>query len=178
MKKQSIIPAQIRAARALLGWSQDNLATEAGVALTSVRDLEAEKRAGESGTSSSVRKALENGGVIFVSGESNAGPGVRLVAKRPNIVRRPTAGSMMKWDGMPLEVEFKGKTFTAFISREAIEDLGRLKGTEPPEQWVKVFDKNEGTILDGIVDAFTSDDRWDEQGRLYVTSSHIAELRG
>src|ERR1700733_15481413 len=102
MKKQSIIPAQIRAARALLGWSQDNLATEAGVALTSVRDLEAEKRAGESGTSSSVRKALENGGVIFVSGESDAGPGVRLVGKGPNRVRGPTAGRVVEWDGMPL----------------------------------------------------------------------------
>src|SRR5438105_3232876 len=81
--RQTIIPAQIRAARALLDWSQEELANAAGVALTSVRDLEAEKRAADSGTASSVRKALENGGVEFVSGTSASGPGVRLVAKRP-----------------------------------------------------------------------------------------------
>lgn len=176
--KPTIIPAQIRAARALIGWSQGDLATKAGVALTSVRDLEAEKRPGESETSASVRKALENGGVVFVPGASNAGPGVRLVAKRPNIVRRPTTGSMMKWDGMPIEVEFKGKTFTAFINRDAIEDLGGLQGTEPPEAWLRVFEKHEGKILDGIVDAFQKGDRWNEQGHLYVNGSHIAELRG
>lgn len=57
--QQAIIPAQIRAARALLNWPQEKLAEAAGVALTSVRDLEAEKRASDSGTSANVREAEE-----------------------------------------------------------------------------------------------------------------------
>ena len=172
--RQTIIPAQIRAARALLDWSQEELANAAGVALTSVRDLEAQRRAADSGTAGSVMRALENGGVDFVAGTSTSGPGVHLVAKRPNLVKRPTV--MMRWEGMPVDVEFKGKTFTAFISREALEDLGRLKGTEPPEAFLKVFDKHQGSILDGIRAASARADRWDEQGRLHVIRDHIREL--
>ena len=122
-----------------------------------------------------MRKALENGGVEFVSGTANDGPGVRLVASRPNLVRRPT--TMMKWEGMPLEVEFKGKTFTVFVSREVIEDLGRLKGTEPPKAYLEVFDAHQGSILDGIRLAVESGDRWDDRERLYVAGRHIRELR-
>ena len=41
---QLIIPAQIRAARGLLNWTQDKLAQAAKIALSSIRDIEAEKR--------------------------------------------------------------------------------------------------------------------------------------
>jgi transcriptional regulator with XRE-family HTH domain len=174
--QETIIPAQIRAARALVNWSQEKLADAAGVALTSVRDLEGEKRASESGTSANVRGALENAGVEFLAGSPDGGPGVRLVATRPNVIRRPTANSMMKWDGMPIEVEFQGKTFNAFISREALEDLGELKGTEPPEVWLKVFEAEEGNILDAIRQAFGQQDRWDQRGRLYVAGRHFRKL--
>jgi transcriptional regulator with XRE-family HTH domain len=171
-----IIPAQIRAARALLNWTQEALAKAAEVAVTSIRDLEAEKRPSESGTISKVRDALENAGVEFTAGSRDAGPGVRLVLKRPNLVKRPTASSMMKWEGMPIEVEFQGKTFTAFLSREAIEDLGGLKGTEPSEEWVEVFDEEEGNILDAIRKAFGQKDRWDDRGRLHVSGRHFPKL--
>ncbi len=174
--QQTIIPAQIRAARALINWSQEKLADEAGVALTSVRDLEAEKRASESGTSVNVRDALENAGVQFLTGSIEGGPGVRLVANRPNLIRRPSPNSMMKWEGMAVELEFQGRAFKAFISREALEDLGRLKGTEPPEVWVKVFEAEEGNILDAIRMAFEQPGRWDERGRLHVSSMHFRKL--
>jgi transcriptional regulator with XRE-family HTH domain len=174
--QQTIIPAQIRAGRALINWSQENLADAAGIALTSVRDLEAEKRASESGTSANVRGALENAGVEFLPGSPEGGPGVRLVANRPNLIRRPSPSSMMKWDGMGVEVEFQGKTFNAFISREALEDLGSLKGTEPPEIWVKVFEAEEGNILDAIRLAFEQRDRWDNRGRLHVGGRHFRKL--
>lgn len=62
----SIIPAQIRAARSLVNWSQQQLADAAEVAISSVRDIEGERRAGEVGTVSNVRLALENAGVEFI----------------------------------------------------------------------------------------------------------------
>lgn len=176
MRKMTIIPAQIRAARALLNLTQEQLATSAEVALTSVRDLEAEKRAVDSAVAGNVRRALENGGVEFVAGTPTSGPGVRLAANRPNVIRRPSV--MMMWEGMPVEIEFKGKHFTAFISREVIEDLGRLKGTEPADAYLNVFDKHQGTLLDAIRAAFDREDRWDKQGRLYVKSDQIPELAG
>lgn len=172
--KKAIIPAQIRAARGLLDWSQEKLAVEADVAITSVRDIEGEKRAADSGTAASVRRALENAGVEFVPGTVDSGPGVRLVGNRPNLVRRPTVVTM--WEGMPVEVEFKGKTFHAFITYEVLEDLGRLRKKEPDEVYFKIFEKHRGSILDGIRNAFDDRENWDTQGRLFVREKDISEL--
>jgi transcriptional regulator with XRE-family HTH domain len=170
----AIIPAQIRAARSLLNWSQDDLAKAADVALTSVRDIEREKRAGESGTVTSVRRALENEGVEFLPGTADHGPGVRLVGNRPNLIRRPTVVTM--WEGMPIEVQFKGKNFHAFISYEVLEDLGRLTRKEPDEVYFRIFETNKGAILDGVRQAFDDSENWDRQGRLFVRGKDIADL--
>ena len=172
---QTIIPAQIRAARSLVNWSQEELAKAAGVALTSVRDIEGEKRAADSGTVANVRRALENEGVEFLAGAPNYGPGVRLAGDRPNVVRRPTVITM--WEGMPVEVEFKGKTFDAFITYEALSDLGGLTKKEPDEVYFKIFDKHRGSILDGVRRAFGDAKNWDNQGRLYIRGKDIRELR-
>ena len=119
----------------LVDWSQEELAKAAAVALTSVRDIEGEKRAADSGTVANVRRALENEGVEFLAGAEDHGPGVRLAGDRPNVIRRPTVVTM--WEGMPVEIEFKGKTFDAFISYEVLEDLGRLTKKEPDEDVYK-----------------------------------------
>lgn len=172
----AIIPAQIRAARSLVNWSQQQLAEAAQVAISSVRDIEGERRAADVGTVSNVRRALENEGVEFLPSTSQFGPGVRLVGDRPNLIRRPTV--MTKWDGMPIEVEFKGKRFTALLSREAIADLGRLKGEEPEDVWLRVFDKYRASILEGIRRAYSTEKNWDsKRGCLRVTGRYIRELQ-
>jgi transcriptional regulator with XRE-family HTH domain len=170
----TVIPAQIRAARSLVNWSQEDLAKAAAIALTSVRDIEGEKRAGDSGTVTNVRRALENEGVEFLPGTADYGPGVRLVGDRPNLVRRPTVMTM--WEGLPLEVQFKGKTFIAFITREALDDLGGLTKKEPDEVYFKIFEKYRGSILDGLRRAFENSKNWDVQGRLHVNGKYISEL--
>jgi transcriptional regulator with XRE-family HTH domain len=71
---------QIRAARSLLGWSQAELATKAGVALMTVRRLEA-KNGPVSGNISSltgVQTALENAGIHFIDPDEWGSFGVRL----------------------------------------------------------------------------------------------------
>lgn len=171
---ETILPAQIRAARSLLNWLQDDLAKAADVALTSVRDIEGEKRSAASGTFASVRRALENAGVEFLAGTEDYGPGVRLVVNRPNLVRRPTVVTM--WEGMPIEVNFKGRTFDAFISYEVLENLGRLTKKELDEVYFRIFDKYRSVILDGIRNAFDDEGNWDKQGRLYVRGKDINEL--
>ena len=171
---ETILPAQIRAARSLLNWLQDDLAKAADVALTSVRDIEGEKRSAASGTFASVRRALENAGVEFLAGTKDHGPGVRLVVNRPNLVRRPSVMTM--WEGMPIEVNFKGRTFDAFIRREVLDDLGGLTKKEPDEVYFGIFDKHRAAILDGIRNAFDDKENWDKQGRLYVRGKDINEL--
>jgi hypothetical protein len=80
------------------------------------------------------------------------------------------------WEGMPIEVNFKGRTFDAFISYEVLEDLGRLTKKEPDEVYFRIFDKYRSAILDGIRNAFDDEGNWDKQGRLYVRGKDINEL--
>ena len=74
---------QLRAARALIGWEQVELAKRSRVAIGTIRRMESFQ--GEIGsrtsTLSQVLSTLEAGGIEFLNGES---PGVRLhPVKRP-----------------------------------------------------------------------------------------------
>ncbi|MES2206715.1 MAG: DUF1488 family protein [Pseudomonadota bacterium] len=168
-----IIPAQIRAGRALIGWSQDQLANAAKVALSSVRDVENHKRASESEVISSIRRTLENEGVVFVYGNENSGPGVHLVANRPNIIRRPT--TITAWDGLPFTVEWQGKEITVLISEEVIEDLGHFSEKQPDEWYIEVFDKHRAIILDAVAQAITDTNNFDRSNRLHVRSKDFPD---
>ena len=74
-----ITSRQIRAARALLGWTQEILADKSLVALTALKRLESERHAVRDGTREAVCKALEAHGIVFLS--SAQGTGVLLVAQ-------------------------------------------------------------------------------------------------
>ena len=73
---------QIRAARALLGWSQPELAAAAGLSMSSIRRIETPGGPARSkaGSLEAVRQTFEKAGVVFqASGEMvDGGPGVRL----------------------------------------------------------------------------------------------------
>lgn len=70
---------QLKAARALLGWSQEELATAADVSLPTIKRLEAVEGwlAGRQTTGHKIRTALELAGIEFID-ENGGGPGVRL----------------------------------------------------------------------------------------------------
>ena len=74
--------SQIRAARALLGWTQPQLAEASGISMMSIRRMEGPTGPGRSSAANveAVRRALDDAGVIFLdAGEAPAGgPGVRL----------------------------------------------------------------------------------------------------
>lgn len=79
-----ITSEQMRAARALLGISQDDLANRASVGVATIRRLEATsgKTAGNMRTLWKIRIALEESGVRFLDETENLGPGVRLLRSR------------------------------------------------------------------------------------------------
>jgi len=72
-----LTPAQCRAARGLIDWSQMELAERAGVGIVTIRQLEAGIHAPRRSTIDVVRRALEAAGVEFIA-ENGGGPGVRL----------------------------------------------------------------------------------------------------
>ncbi len=69
-----ITARQTRAARALLGWTQEMLADRAKVSLTALKRMESanDLRVFES-TSDQVRRALEAGGIAFINSGRNEG---------------------------------------------------------------------------------------------------------
>jgi transcriptional regulator with XRE-family HTH domain len=71
-------PAQIRAARALLGLSQQDVAQRAGVSTRTIVNLENRDRQPIAATVKAVTAALVEAGVIFIPAEGGEGPGLRL----------------------------------------------------------------------------------------------------
>lgn len=73
----SFSSAQCRAARALIGWSQDELEAASKVAKKTIADFERQARQPQARTLEAIRTALEAAGVIFIE-QNGEGPGVRL----------------------------------------------------------------------------------------------------
>jgi ribosome-binding protein aMBF1 (putative translation factor) len=75
---------QVKAARSLLAWSQEQLAAAADVSVPTIKRLEAQDGplGGRNETGMKIRSALEIAGIEFID-ENGGGPGVRL-RKRPN----------------------------------------------------------------------------------------------
>jgi DNA-binding XRE family transcriptional regulator len=74
-----ITPAQCRAARALLDWTQDELAERAEVSRGTIRGFESGQHMLQRSTAAAVCRALVAGGVVLVQADRAAGPGVRFV---------------------------------------------------------------------------------------------------
>jgi hypothetical protein len=86
--------AQIRAGRALIRWSAEDLARETSLSVTTIR--RAELTEGETSMTTAndlaVRRALETAGVEFID-ENGGGPGVRLRKRSKPVSRRADRAS-------------------------------------------------------------------------------------
>jgi transcriptional regulator with XRE-family HTH domain len=73
----TISARQCRAARGLLGWSQDQLAEAAKVARATIANFETGKSLPVTNNLAAIRSALEDAGVRFIP-ENGGGDGVRM----------------------------------------------------------------------------------------------------
>lgn len=62
----TITTAQIRGARGILGWSQQDLAQRTGISATSIGAIENNQTTPRENTLSTIRKAFESGGIEFI----------------------------------------------------------------------------------------------------------------
>lgn len=80
-----IAAAQCRAARALLEWTQAQLAEAAVVDVEAIELLEARLRRPSRDEQHQIRKALEDGGVVLIDDSSDGGVGARLRFSRKEV---------------------------------------------------------------------------------------------
>ncbi|MAW80380.1 MAG: transcriptional regulator [Parvularcula sp.] len=72
-----ITPEQCRAGRALLDWTQRDLASRAKLTPLTIREFERGKSRLKDSTAQLLRMVFETAGVVFID-ENGGGPGVRL----------------------------------------------------------------------------------------------------
>jgi transcriptional regulator with XRE-family HTH domain len=114
------VAAQCRAGRALLDWSQDQLAENAQVARATIADFERESRLPMRQNLVAIIAALEAAGLQFIP-ENGGGAGVRF---RKVELQYSNAVSP-DGDGVSLSVRFRETDYRAAISREVLDDLDR-----------------------------------------------------
>jgi hypothetical protein len=81
--KTTITGAQMRAARALLRWSADDLAGRTQIGIATIRRAEATdgQLAMTASNQLAIRRTLETAGILFIE-ENGEGPGARLKKER------------------------------------------------------------------------------------------------
>jgi transcriptional regulator with XRE-family HTH domain len=113
-----INPSQVKAARALLGWSQGDLAERAKVSRSTIRILEDDKATSKAairiGTLLDIQKALEAGGIEFLENE-----GIRRVTDGVKIFKGPKSCEMFL-DDILQTIKEKGGDIFAIVTSQGI----------------------------------------------------------
>jgi transcriptional regulator with XRE-family HTH domain len=86
-----LTPKHIRAARALLAWSQQDLAKAAGVGTSTIADFERGSRTPVTNNAQAIRTALEGAGISFLPTGAMIGPSV------PPIAGADPTGNPVRW---------------------------------------------------------------------------------
>src|SRR5262245_56908333 len=81
-RRDMLTPAQLRAARAFLGWTREMLAERSGVPAITIKQFENALTVPRLTTVHKLRRAIERAGLIVIDQDDEAGPGLRLKAKR------------------------------------------------------------------------------------------------
>jgi transcriptional regulator with XRE-family HTH domain len=79
-----LTPDQLRAARALVKWSREDLAEKSGIAAVTIKGFELLGADSKISTLNKLRRALELAGVEFIDDQAKSyegGPGVRFRAE-------------------------------------------------------------------------------------------------
>lgn len=136
-------PAQCRAGRALLGWSQDELSARSKVAKATIANFEAENCLPYERTLQDLVTAMEAAGVQFIQ-ENGGGVGVRLknaVASIERIV------NMDSFDGIKVRVSFRGRSIQVVMGVEVLEDLDRVPAYRTSEEVRSSFETHRDKIF-------------------------------
>ena len=111
---------QLRAARALLDWSQDTLASKAGIARATVKNIENGTTLPRMESANAIRTTLEGAGIEFLSGS-----GVRIRDNMIQTFEGKSAARLLVEDIYETLRDKGGEILIAFLDEErGIKDLG------------------------------------------------------
>lgn len=129
---------QVRAGRALLAWSQQDLAKKAGIAASTLADFERGQRTPVPNNAQAIKAALENAGITFPAGGAVAGvllPVLGATTKSGSPIRWTTQLDISHWaerrdgqSGLPVLlsklIRASGCSSVHFPSDEAVQHPG------------------------------------------------------
>ena len=171
--QEPILPSQIRAARALIDWSQDDLAKSSGVSLSTIKDFEAGRRNIALDYVNALQNALTRVGVHFIPLSRVGGPGVRLESEIPTISKQPH-GVSFETDNLPFRIEWRGDEVFVFLPSSVLDDLDRTNHNGDPAHLAS-FKKHKDLILRKTALALYAG-RLDERKRLQLRSRDFFPL--
>jgi transcriptional regulator with XRE-family HTH domain len=162
-------PAEIRAARGLLGWSQEQLAQSANVGRSTVKDAEAGNRSPIASNVDAIRRALEAAGIKFIAGNDDDGPAVRLTGQAylPQVIRKPTKTA--PGDYLPFRVIWRNKKVIVFLSTDILKALDHTDHGTDHDAFIDSFDRHQRAILKKVATAIDEGLVDEQRSYLYLT---------
>ena len=116
---EAISAAQCRAGRAMLEWSQDQLAENARVARPTIADFERNTRFPMRNNLFSIISAFEAAGLEFIADNEDGGAGVRF--RRVELEYSKTLKS--RGDDLLLSTKYRGTRIDVLLPRELLDDM-------------------------------------------------------
>ena len=160
-----ILPEQCRAARALLGWSQDDLERHSKVAKKTIADLERGARSPQGRTADALQRAMEASGVVFIP-QNGGGAGVRMRIATPRLFRRDDV-PQREW--VAFAFDYKGRRLFAFVTHDALYNV-----EVDPWSPTNAFDAVRQRILIGAADKF--DREVFDEGQLFIKPEDLQPI--
>ena len=150
----SLSSAQCRAGRALLDWSQEELAANAQIARATIADFERGTRTPTRSNLAAIKSALFAGGVDLISepDEGVAGAGVRFRKCELEYSRSLKSSG----DDLIMSVRYRGNAHRIIIPRDILDDLGGRFGPSPNPD----ADQRMQIVQDRMVLMLTAIERW------------------
>jgi len=120
---------QCRAARSLLNWTQDELATNARISRATVADFEASARQPIKNNLIAMEDCMFARGVEFLPETGDAGVGVRFRERKLEYTKNVRVSRFDRRATMSMR--YAGQPFTCLISLDAVDDFHRTNfGTD------------------------------------------------
>ncbi|MDQ7251637.1 helix-turn-helix domain-containing protein [Dongia sedimenti] len=161
---------QCRAGRALLGWSQDQLAERSGASKRSIAEFERSAGIPYRRTLQDLEEALEAAGVQLIP-ENGGGAGVRLKRAVARMVRKRVS----RFDRVAtIMVAYRSKEFRVTMPTDILDDMDR---TNHPDDAAmeKAVERYQNRILIRAAGAIEAG-RADERGNVELTAADFPEV--